>query len=59
MVIQVVGIIGYAVMMSKTSSLGAGYGASYVAAMGLFPNIAATITWAGMNTKGDTKRSGA
>jgi predicted MFS family arabinose efflux permease len=51
----VVGIVGYAVLYGTTSP-GAGYAGTMIAAVGVFPSIPVALAWAGGNAGGDMKR---
>lgn len=51
----VVAMVGYIVAYT-TSTPGAGYTATFIATIGVYPVIAIALAWAGGNAGGDTKR---
>jgi len=50
-----VALIGYIVLYTQ-SAPGTGYAGAIIACIGVFPNIAVNMAWAGGNAGGDVKR---
>ncbi|KAF9884628.1 hypothetical protein FE257_001381 [Aspergillus nanangensis] len=55
MVVGIVGVVGFCMLLGA-SSPGARYAGTFLGAMGIYPAIANTISWASNNTEGVYKR---